>query len=122
MTASYSHGVQQRNDGLLEWTRRVNFWLMAPDSGGPLSQEGPRESGRRVNQKCLARMSSRLWEVPVSLLITYLSPSIEAGSWYLKYRVYFMFVVPRRYLYKFKSFKNVNHVIFQTYQNTQKIK
>lgn len=58
---------------------------MAPDSGGLLSEEGPRKSGRRVNQKCLARMSSRLWEVPVSLLITYLSPSIEAGSWYLKY-------------------------------------
>ena len=58
---------------------------MALDSGGPLSEEGPRESGRRVNQKCLARKSSRLWEAPVSLLITYLSPSIEAGSWYLKY-------------------------------------
>lgn len=31
-----------------------------------------------------------------------------------------MFVVLRRYLYKFQAFRNLNHVIFQTSPNTQK--
>jgi hypothetical protein len=45
---------------------------MALDNGCPLSEDRVRESGRRVNQKCLAPLRSRLWEAPGSLLITYL--------------------------------------------------
>lgn len=50
---------------------------MAPDNSCPLSEERLRESGRRVNQKCLARLRSRLWEAPGSRLITYLSPAVR---------------------------------------------